>query len=51
MNETDGMVQSDISELSNRASYNALDRYKQQGGDKMIEREDVEKGLEKVGEE
>ena len=51
MDETSGMVQSDMEELSNRASYNALDRYKQQGGDKMIEREDVEKGLRKMREE
>lgn len=50
MEETDGMVQSDLAELSNRASYNALDRYKQQGGEKMIEREDVEEGLRKMRE-
>lgn len=50
MEETEEMVQSDLAELSNRASYNALDRYKNNGGDKAIRNEDVEEVLSKMKE-
>lgn len=41
MNETEGMKQSDIRKLANEASYQALKRYKEEGGKKKIYQRDL----------
>ena len=49
--ETEGMVQSDLTELASQSSYNALERYKEESSEKKIIEADVEAALEKIHKE
>lgn len=48
MNETEGMKQSDIRKLANETSYQALKRYKEEGGEKKIFQKDLNSAINSV---
>lgn len=48
MNETEGMKQSDIRKLANETSYQALKRYKEEGGEKKIFQRDLNSAVSTI---